>query len=153
MSGQRLAILAKDLDDQRLKLKIYDTRCAPHLSSAIITERDLDRDLAPLTPSGEDEDDKGGCAIAHFSPDGILFGVGRERNIIQVMDSRFASKDLFVYEHEALPEELAGGNGYGVGAMEWLDAEAGPSRSRNVLVSGGDDGEFDISCSVMRLTF
>lgn len=79
-----------------------------------------------------------GSSVASFSPDGNLIAIAREDNITQVLDSRFAKKAMFICPHEAgFGEDL-----YGITAMEWLDASAGPNRSRNVLVTGGDDGEY-----------
>lgn len=97
------------------------------------------------SPLGEeDEYPSRGASVAAFSPDDTYIAIGRENNVAQVLDSRFVRKEIFVCRHSGGNVEGGGmdadGPRFGITALDWIDAAAGPNRSKNVLVTGGDDG-------------
>lgn len=138
--GQRLAVVANDSETSDLKLRIYDIRAPPKNISSFTLESTRQRN-SPFSDASDD-DSAVGSSVVSFSPDGIYVAVGRDDNVAQVLDSRFATKEMLYCRHEAEPPNAVPGvKQYGVTMLDWLDAAAGPLRSKNVLVTGGDDGE------------
>jgi hypothetical protein len=103
-------------------------------------ERNLDEDL-PCRPNPH----RRGASAAIFSPDGYYLAIARENNIAQVVDSRFDTADIRVCAHgPAMSMKDSDGredSGYGVTALAWIDGGAGRDYCRNILLTGGEDGE------------
>lgn len=140
MKGQRLAIVVNDSESSDLELRLYDIRAPPKKISSF-TLKSAERRTSPFSDDSDAAVGVGSSAVS-FSPDGTFIAVGREDNVAQVLDSRFATKEIFSCRHEAEPPNAVPEiETFGITALDWLDAAAGPLRSRNTLVTGGDDGE------------
>jgi hypothetical protein len=172
MTGQRLAVVANDDTSGDLMLRIYDLRAPLASQSSLAQQCNLDampynlppRSQVPTAPPSyrktalsdgrssplDDEDGytSRGASVAAFSPDDIYIAIGREDNVAQVLDSRFIREEIFVCRHHSGGNAEDGGTNanepnFGITALDWIDAAAGPNRSKNVLVTGGNDGALD----------